>query len=72
MVSTANVDAGVAPVVPAVVIRSEEVSKFPVELTEYVVSAEVVPRVVLAAEVETKAVLSAKVVPSEYLFQRGC
>ncbi len=48
--STADVDADVSPVVPAVVIKSVEVSKFPVELTEYVVSAEVVPRAVLAAE----------------------
>ncbi len=47
--STADVDADVSPVVPAVVIKSVEVSKFPVELTEYVVSAEVVARVVLSS-----------------------
>ncbi len=48
MLSTADVDAGIVAVVPAVVITSVDVSKTPVELTEDVVSAEVVPRVVLS------------------------
>ncbi len=61
MDSTADVDADVSPVVPAVVIKSVEVSKFPVELTEnLVVSAEVVPRAVLAAEGVPSVVVSGK------------
>ncbi len=61
MVSTADVEAGVVPVVPAVVIKSVEVSKFPVELTEYVVSAEVVLRVAFSTEL-VPSVDSAEVV----------
>ncbi len=48
MDSTADVKAGVVMTelgIPAVVITSMDVSKIPVELTEEVVSAEVVPRV---------------------------
>ncbi len=37
MLSTADVDAGIVAVVPAVVITSVDVSKTPVELTEDVV-----------------------------------
>ncbi|XP_016296399.1 uncharacterized protein LOC107654025 [Sinocyclocheilus anshuiensis] len=50
-------------VVPAVVITSMDVNKIPVELTEDVVSAEVVPRIVLSIEVMPRVVVSAEVVP---------
>ncbi len=49
-------------VLPAVVITSIDVSKIPVELAEDVVSAEVVPRVVLSTEVVPRVVVSAEVV----------
>ncbi len=49
-------------VIPAV-ITGVDVSKIPVELTEEVVSAEVVPRVVLSTEVVPSEVRAAEVVP---------
>ncbi len=61
MVSSADVEAGIVAVVPAVVVTSMDVSKIPVELTEDVVSAAVVPRVVLSTEV---LVVSAEVMPT--------
>ncbi len=64
MVSTADVESGIVAVVPAVVITSMDVSKTPVELTEEVVSAEVVPRAVLSTEVVPMVVVSAEVGPS--------
>ncbi len=62
MVSSADVEAGVVAVVPAVVVTSMDVSKIPVELTEDDVSAAVVPRVVLSTEVMPTVVVSAEVV----------
>ncbi len=41
-----------------------DVSKIPVELTEDVVSADVVPRVVLSTEVVPRVVVSVEVEPS--------
>ncbi len=66
MDSTADVKAGVVMTelgIPAVVITSMDVSKIPVELTEEVVSAEVVPRVVFSTEVVPSEVRAAEVVP---------
>ncbi len=54
-------------VLPAVVITSIDVSKIPVELAEDVVSAEVVPRVVLSTEVVSRVVFVVEVEPSEVL-----
>ncbi len=54
-------------VLPAVVITSIDVSKIPVELAEDVVSAEVVPRVVLSTEVVSRVVFFVEVEPSEVL-----
>ncbi len=62
VVSSADVEAGVVAVVPAVVVTSMDVSKIPVELTEDDVSAAVVPRVVLSTEVMPTVVVSAEVV----------
>ncbi len=62
--------------VPAVVITSLDVSKIPVELTEDVVSAEVVRKVMLSTEVVPRVVVSAAVVPrvvlSTEVVLRGC
>ncbi len=50
-----------------------DVSEISVELTEDVVTAEVVPRVVLSTEVVPRVVASAEVVPRVVLSHRsGC
>ncbi len=54
-------------VLPAVVITSIDVSKIPIELAEDVVSAEVVPRVVLSTEVVPRVEVSAEVLPKVVL-----
>lgn len=54
MVSTTDVNPGIViaeVVVPAVVRTSMDVSNIPVEITEDIVSAEVVPRTALSADV---------------------